>query len=125
MSRRNWGSGVDPNQITTAELLARNPKAEDKGKERRVLDQKEIEELLRVAKNTQYDMVLRFALATGARQAEVLGATWRAIDLESGTFHVTETLQVVAGEFRMVPPPEDLSLSPRDRTLRHDCATAA
>ena len=193
MSRRNWGSGVDPNQITTAEwltqwldervrdqaigpavaysygniienhlvpaigsvrlqnlraahirdlqtrlseslmpgtvreilgllhralqsavnqeLLARNPaltvpnpKAEDKGKERRVLDQKEIEELLRVAKNTQYDMVLRFALATGARQAEVLGATWRAIDLERGTFHVTETLQVVAGEFRMVPP---------------------
>ena len=98
------------NSAVTRELLARNPastvpnpKAEDKGKERRVLNQKEIEELLRVAKNTQYDMVLRFALATGARQAEVLGATWGAIDLERGTFRVTHTLQVVGGEFRMVP----------------------
>ena len=99
------------NSAVTRELLARNPastvpnpKAEDKGKERRVLNQKEIEELLRVAKNTQYDMVLRFALATGARQAEVLGATWRAIDLERGAFHVIQTLQVVEREFRLVPP---------------------
>ena len=56
---------------------------------------------------TPYDTLIRFALATGARQAEVLGATWRAIDLERGTFHVPQTLQVVGGEFRLVAPKTD------------------
>ena len=104
------------NSAVTQELLARNPalnvpmpSPKHGKKERRALDQKEIEELLRVAKNTPYDMVIGFALATGARQAEVLGATWGAIDLERGTFRVTHTLQVVGGEFRMVPPKTERS----------------
>ena len=104
------------NSAVTQELLARNPASnvplpspKHGKKERRALNQKEIEELLRVARNTPYDMVIGFAIATGARQAEVLGATWRAIDLERGTFHVTHTLQVMAREFRMVPPKTDRS----------------
>ena len=221
MSRRNWGSGVDPNQITTAEwltqwldervhdqaigpavaysygkiienhlvpaigsvrlqdlraanirslksellrsrrpgtvrkilgllhqalnsavtrkLIASNPASDvpmpsskHGKKERRALSESEIEELLRVAKNTPYDMVIGFALATGARQAEVLGATWRAIDLERGTFHVTETLQVVAGEFRMVSPKTErsrrtieLSLTTVQRLREHRAAQNA
>ena len=99
------------NSAVTQELLARNPaltvpmpSPKHGKKDRRALNGGEIAELLRVAKSTPYDMVIRFALATGARQAEVLGATWRAIDLERGTFHVTHTLQVVEREFRMVPP---------------------
>ena len=104
------------NSAVTQELLARNPASnvpmpspKHGKKERRALDQKEIEVLLRVAKNTPYDMVIGFALATGARQAEVLGATWRAVDLERGTFRVTHTLQVMGREFRMVPPKTERS----------------
>ena len=99
------------NAAVTQELLARNPaltvpmpSLKHGKKDRRALNGDEIAELLRVAKSTPYDMVIGFALATGARQAEVLGATWRAIDLERGTFHVTHTLQVMEREFRMVPP---------------------
>ena len=119
------------NSAVTQELIASNPASdvpmpslERVGSERRALSESESEELLRVAKNTPYDMVIGFALATGARQAEVLGATWRAIDLERGTFHVTHTLQVVGGEFRMVPPKTDRShrtieLSPETVQLLH------
>ena len=59
--------------------------------------------MLRVANDTPYDMPIRFALATGARQAEVLGATWGAIDVERGTFHVIKTLKIEKREFRMAP----------------------
>ena len=104
------------NSAVTQELLARNPaltvpmpSPKHGKKDRRALNGGEIAELLRVAKNTPYDMVIRFALATGARQAEVLGATWRAIDLERGAFHVTQTLQVMEREFRMVPPKTERS----------------
>ncbi len=106
------------NSAVTQKLIASNPASdvpmpslERVRSERRALSESESEELLRVAKNTPYDTVIRFALATGARQAEVLGATWRAIDLERGTFHVAHTLQVVGGEFRLVAPK-------RDRLLR-------
>ena len=53
--------------------------------------------------NTPYDMPIRLALATGARLAEVLGATWGAIDVERGTFHVIKTLKIEKREFRMAP----------------------
>ena len=48
--------------------------------------------------------MIRFALATGVRQAELLGATWDAIDLERGEFRVVQTLQIVKGAFQMLPP---------------------
>ena len=119
------------NSAVTQELLARNPaltvpmpSPKHGKKERRALSESEIEELLRVAKNTPYDMVIGFALATGARQAEVLGATWGAIDLERGTFRV-DTDVTGRGTRVQDGPPEDRPLSPHDRTLPHDCATAA
>ena len=105
------------NSAVTRKLIASNPASDvpmpsskHGKKERRALSESEIVELLRVAKNTPYDMVIGFALATGARQAEVLGARWRAIDLERGAFHVTHTLQVIEREFRMVPPKTERSL---------------
>ena len=73
------------------ELLATNPASAESA------------ELLRVANDTPYDMPIRFALATGARQAEVLGATWGVIDVERGTFHVIKTLKIEKREFRMAP----------------------
>ena len=73
------------------ELLATNPASAESAA------------LLRVANDTPYDMPIRFALATGARQAEVLGATWGAIDVERGTLHVIKTLKSEKREFRMAP----------------------
>ncbi len=69
------------NSAVTQKLIASNPASDvpmpsqkHGKKERRALSESEIAKLLRVAKNTPYDMVIGFALATGARQAEVLGA---------------------------------------------------
>ena len=112
----------------TAELLARNPASAVPNpslararRERRALDETEIAELLRVAEGTAYDMVVRFALATGARQAELLGAPWDAIDLERGHFRVVRTLQVAGGEFLVVPPKTDRSR----RTIELSASTVA
>ncbi len=95
----------------TQELLGRNPAvavpnpSRVRGtQERRALDEAEIVELLRVTAGTAYDMVVRFALATGARRGELLGARWDAIDLERRTFRVLRALQVVRSEFLMLPP---------------------
>ena len=117
----------------TQELLARNPAvavqnpSRTRGRhERRALNEAEIVELLNVSRGTEYDMVLRFALATGVRRAELLGATWDAIDLERRSFRVIRTLQVVRNEFLMLPPKtarsrRTIELSPRmvARLRRH------
>ena len=93
------------------QLLVRNPASAVPGpslagrmRERRALDESEIAKLLGAVENTGYDVPIRFALATGARQAELLGATWDSIDLEHRSFLVRQTLQHVAGEFRLLPP---------------------
>lgn len=93
------------------ELLAKNPasavrkpsSSQQEG-ERRALDKDEIKELLRVAAGTVLDMPIRFALATGARQSELLGAMWGAIDLEERTFRVMQALHYVDREFRLLRP---------------------
>ena len=87
------------------ELLAANPASavpmpspDQEDKDRRALEEDEITKLREAAEGTPYDMVVRFALATGARQGEVLGATWKEIDLERGTFHVIYALKEKDGE---------------------------
>ena len=112
----------------TAELLARNPASAVPNpslargrRERRALDETEIIELLRVAEGTAYDMVVRFALATGARRGELLGAAWDAIDLERGHFRVVQTMQYIRGEFHIVPPKTDRSR----RTIELSARTVA
>jgi integrase len=98
------------------ELLSRNPASAVRSpsvkdaRERRALDADEITLLLAAAEGTEYDVPLRFALATGIRQAELLGATWGSLDLEAGTFTVERTVQHVAGEF--------LSLAPKTKRSR-------
>ena len=102
--RQSLGAAV------TAGLIARNPAAAlpnpsvvASSGERRALSEDELRKLLRAAVGTPYDIAIRFALATGSRQAEALGARWQDIDLERRTFLVQQTLAYVEHEFRMVP----------------------
>lgn len=76
------------------------PKAKDEhqGTERRALTEEEIAKVLAVAGNP-YDVTIRFALATGVRQSELLGARWADLDLEAGRFTVQQTIQHVDGVF--------------------------
>ena len=85
-------------------LSVRSPSPDREANESRALEKKEIKKLVKAAKGTPYAMVIRFALATGVRQAELLGATWNAIDLERGTFQVMQTLKIVDGKFELVRP---------------------
>ena len=111
-----------------AQLLVRNPASSvasptlaGKTRERRALDESEIIRVLEIAEGTAYGVAIRFALSTGARQAELLGATWESIDLERGTYLVHQTLQHVGGEFQMLPPKTRNSL----RTIELSDATVA
>ena len=99
------------NAAVAASLLPRNPASSvpsppvaGRSRERRALSEEEIGKLLREAEGTQYAVGIRLALATGARQAELLGATWEAVSPEDRTFLVERTLGHVEGEFRMLPP---------------------
>ena len=51
--------------------------------EQRALDEDEITALLRAAAGTPYEVPIRVALATGIRQAELLGLEWRDVDMVS------------------------------------------
>ena len=82
----------------------RNPAARSQGSERRALDGDEIAKLSRVATGTALEVPIRFALVTGVRQSELLGAEWDAVNLERRTFRVVQGLHYVDGEFRLLPP---------------------
>jgi integrase len=110
------------------QLLVRNPASTvpspsltGSTEERRALSEGEIEKLLSAASCTRHDIAIRIALATGARQAELLGASWESMDLKHGTFHVQRTLQHVAGEFRVIRPKTRNSR----RTIELSAATVA
>lgn len=77
--------------------------------ERRALDGDEITALVARASGTRYDVPVRFTLATGMRQAELLGMKWSAIDLTEGTVEVRETLSYVARKVAFLPPKTDRS----------------
>ena len=99
------------NAAVTQELLTRNPALAvpipapgQGGSRRRALDADAITQLLQVAAGTRYEMVIRFALTTGARQGELLGAEWKMVNLERGEWEVAHSLQKVNGEFRLAKP---------------------
>ena len=77
--------------------------------ERRSLTDEEIGSLLEKASGTRYDVPVRFTLASGLRQAEMLGMRWSAIDLTAGTVEVRETLSYVRRKVAFLPPKTDKS----------------
>ncbi|MDA1240737.1 MAG: site-specific integrase, partial [Chloroflexi bacterium] len=73
--------------------------------ERRALDEQEVGLLVEAAIGTPFDVPIRFALATGCRQSEMLGARWTDVELDRGTFTITQTIQHVRGEgFKTLRP---------------------
>ena len=109
-------------------LLVSNPAADvprpslARGRrERRALNKDEIAELLRVVDGGPYDTIVRFALATGARQGELLGAMWDVVDLDARSFRVVRALHYMDGGFELRPPKTDRS----SRTIRLSASTVA
>ena len=98
-----------------------NPSLVKASSERRALNEAEIAALLREAEGTDLDTPIRFALATGTRQGELLGATWGSTDLEKGAFVVRQTLAQIDGGFQMLPPKTRNSR----RTIALSAATVA
>lgn len=79
------------------ELIYRNPVSladspKPKNKQLRTLTPKELRTLLKVAENSPYYLIIKTALITGLRQAELLGLHWRDVDLERGTISVNQVL---------------------------------
>jgi integrase len=68
----------------------------------RFLTPEEAEKLLETAKDSYFYPVIYFAISTGLRQAEILGLTWRDIDLDLLTISVNKALYKRKGitEFR-------------------------
>ncbi|MBI2859658.1 MAG: site-specific integrase [Chloroflexi bacterium] len=58
----------------------------------RTLTSAEVESLMRVAQDSFYYPLIYTAVSSGLRQAELLGLTWRAIDLDMCSISVTQTL---------------------------------
>jgi integrase len=63
-----------------------------KGKTMRTLTPGELEILLENASSNQFYPVIYTAVSTGLRQAELLGLTWRSIDLDYLSISVTQVL---------------------------------
>ncbi len=57
-----------------------------------VLNNKEITELINVISNTDIYIPVMIAIYTGMRRGEILGLTWKNIDLAQGTLNVVQAL---------------------------------
>lgn len=77
--------------------------------ERRALTEEEIKSLIAVVRGGRYDLPVRFALATGLRQGEMLGLKWEDLDLQDGSLGVRRALIYVAGKASFVSPKTERS----------------
>lgn len=77
--------------------------------ERRALTEDEIRLLVEAARGGRWDVPIRFTLATGVRQGELLGLKWEDVDLEAGTVSIRRALAYVGGETIFLPPKTERS----------------
>jgi len=100
---RNVGELVNPPRAKSSKMKALTPQ--------------EVARLLNVAKDTAYYPAIYTAVNTGLRQAELLGLTWRNLDLELASLFVTQTLYKRRGACQFKEPKSEhsrrrLDLSP-------------
>jgi integrase len=77
--------------------------------ERRALTEEEIAALLAAAQGTRYDIPIRFTLASGLREGELLGLAWEDVDFDGATINVRQALRYVAGKADFGPPKSERS----------------
>ena len=77
--------------------------------ERRALTEEEIPALLAAAQGSRYDTPIRFTLATGLRQGELLGLRWEDVDFDAGLINVRQSLGYVGGASFFAPPKSERS----------------
>lgn len=65
--------------------------------------------LLAAMKGDRLEALLTVALSVGLRQGEALGVTWDAVDLDTGTLAVRQTLQRLNGKYIFLPPKTEKS----------------
>lgn len=110
---------------TKAGILTRNPAdvvtapSVKVRSERRALTAEEITNLLAAAGGTSYDVPIRFTLATGLREGELLGLRWGDVDLEAGSIQVSRTASYIGGKVVFGAPKSDRSR----RTVELSAAT--
>jgi integrase len=76
---RNVAALVDAPKVTRSEM--------------RCLNEEEARRLLSIAHGDRLEALLILALSTGMRSGELLGLTWRAVDLDRGSVSVVASLQ--------------------------------
>lgn len=72
----------------------------DKTSVRPPWSEQEVRQALDKSKNSEFDLFLHIALFTGLRRGEILGLSWKEIDIENGQIRITGTLK----ELRKVLP---------------------
>ncbi|APC09052.1 tyrosine-type recombinase/integrase [Neomoorella thermoacetica] len=77
-------------RVNTKKIIP--PSNEDK-KEKIALTREQVNELLRLAENTELYLPIMIAVWTGLRRGEVLGLKWKNVDLDNRIIYVNETLQ--------------------------------
>jgi integrase len=87
--------------------------------ERRALTGAEITILIEAAAGTRYDVPIRFTLATGLREGELLGLRWEDVDLDGAAVEVRRTASYVGGKTVFGAPKTERSR----RTIELSAAT--
>lgn len=88
----------------TAGVILRNPAdavsapSVKAATERRALTEDEIADLLAASRGSRYDAPIRFTLAAGVRQGELLAVRWEDVDFDAGSVAIRRTLSYVGGE---------------------------
>ncbi|MDA1129646.1 MAG: tyrosine-type recombinase/integrase [Chloroflexi bacterium] len=67
-------------------------------------DPHEARAFIRAIQGERLEALYLLAIATGIRQAEALGLSWRDIDLDQAQVTIRATLQRIEGEFRFLEP---------------------
>lgn len=87
---RNVARLVDPPRVSRSEL--------------RALTAEEARQLMHAAEGDRLEAVVVLALTTGMRMGELLGLTWRAMDLDAGAVRVQASLQRTAAGLALMEP---------------------
>jgi integrase len=70
-------------------------------KEIQFLDDAQIRAFLQAARSHRLSALFTLAVATGARQGELLGLRWSDVDFDKGTISIARTLTQVGGEYAL------------------------